>query len=196
MRHGISSQALNHIFDNARTYNAWKDVPVPDSVLVAVYDRMKMGPTSANCCPARFIFIKSSESKEKLRPHLSPGNVEKVMQAPVTVIIGQDLDFAAHLPKLFPHAPDAASWFENEKVRDETAFRNSTLQGAYLMMAARALGLDCGPMSGFDKEGVDKSFFYGTNIKSNFICSLGYGSDEDLFPRSPRFAFDEAAKIV
>lgn len=196
MNHSIGSQALDQIFDTARTYNAWKDIPVSDSLLRDVYDRMKMGPTSANCCPARLVFVKSPAAKEKLKPHLSPGNVDKVMIAPVTVIIGQDLDFAASLPKLFPHAPDASSWFADEAVRDDTAFRNSTLQGAYLMVAARALGLDCGPMSGFDKDGVDRVFFDGSNIKSNFICSLGYGSEEGLFPRSPRFDFDEAAKII
>lgn len=196
MNTSIGSPALDQLFDNARTFNVWQDTPVKNSVLVELYDRMKMGPTSANCCPARFIFVKSNQAKEKLKPCLAEGNVEKVMMAPVTVIIGQDLDFASRLPKLFPHAPDASTWFEDPSVRDETAFRNSTLQGAYLMLAARALGLDCGPMSGFDKDGVDKAFFKDTKIKSNFICSLGYGSDKDLFPRSPRFDFDEIATIV
>lgn len=196
MNSSIGNQALDQIFNDARTYNMWQETPISDDVLIELYDRVKMGPTSANCCPARFLFVKSSEAKEKLKPYLAPGNVEKVMQAPVTVIIGQDLDFAASLTKLFPHAPDAVTWFDDVAVRDETAFRNSTLQGAYLILAARALGLGCGPMSGFDKEGVDKSFFGGTNIKSNFLCSLGVGSEEGLFPRSPRLDFNEAAKIV
>ena len=196
MNISIGSSALDQLFDNARTYNAWQDTPVRDGLLVELYDRMKMGPTSANCCPARFIFVKSKQAKEKLKPYLGEGNEEKVMTAPVTVIIGQDLDFASSLPKLFPHEPDASTWFDDVSVRDDTAFRNSTLQGAYLMLAARALGLDCGPMSGFDKDGVDKVFFENTQIKSNFICSLGYGSDEGLFPRSPRFEFNEIASIV
>lgn len=196
MNHSIGRPALDQLFDDARTFNAWQDTPVNDSLLVELYDRMKMGPTSANCCPARFIFVKSDQAKEKLKPYLAEGNVEKVMMAPVTVIIGQDLEFASKLPKLFPHEPDASTWFDDISVRDDTAFRNSTLQGAYLMLAARALGLDCGPMSGFDKDGVDKVFFENTQIKSNFLCSLGYGSDKNLFPRSPRFDFDEVASIV
>lgn len=196
MSQSIGSQALDQIFDNARSYNAWQDKPVDEALLKELYDRLKMGPTSANCCPARLVFVRSQAAKEKLKACLSPSNVDKVMQAPVTVLIGQDMDFAKSLTKLFPHEPDAVNWFADAAVRDETAFRNSTLQGAYLMIAARALGLDCGPMSGFDKQAVDQAFFSGTKIKSNFICALGYGSEENLFPRSPRLAFDEAAKIV
>ena len=196
MSQSISGDALDQIFDNARSYNAWQDKPVAEGLLKALFDRLKMGPTSANCCPARFVFVQSQPAKEKLKPCLSPGNVKKVMTAPVTVIIGQDLDFAASLTKLFPHAPDAVNWFDDPDVRDETAFRNATLQGGYLIMAARALGLDCGPMSGFDNALVDEAFFAGSNIKSNFICALGYGSEKNLFARSPRFDFDEVAKIL
>jgi 3-hydroxypropanoate dehydrogenase len=161
-----------------------------------IVDLAKLGPTSANCSPARFIFVKSREAKERLKPHLSEGNRDKTMKAPVCTIIGYDLDFYLHLPKLFPHA-DAKSWFagNDEKIFD-TAFRNGTLQGAYLIMAARALGLDCGPMSGFDNAAVDREFFAGTNIKSNFLCNLAYGDASVLFPRSPRFDFDEMAKII
>jgi len=162
----------------------------------AAVDLVKLGPTSANCSPARFLFVKSRAAKERLKPHLSEGNRDKTMKAPVCTIIGYDLDFYRHLPKLFPHA-DAKSWFEgNAKKIQETAFRNGTLQGAHLIVAARALGLDTGPMSGFDNDAVDREFFAGTNIKSNFLCSLGYGDASVLFPRSPRFAFDEMARIV
>lgn len=196
MDDSIGNEALNQLFDDARTYNVWLDKPIPQGLLQDLYDRIKMGPTSANCCPARFIFVQSDAAKEKLKPCLDEGNVAKVMQAPVTVIIGKDLDFASHMSKLFPHNLDAASWYADPAVRDDTAYRNSTLQGAYLMMAARGLGLGCGPMSGFDSAMLDAAFFAGTNIKSNFICSLGYGSQEGLFPRSPRFDFDEVATII
>ena len=169
---------------------------MPDALLHQIVDLTKLGPTSANSSPARFLFVKSREAKERLKPYLSEGNRDKTMKAPVCAIIGYDLDFYQHLPKLFPHA-DAKSWFAgNEAKIVETAFRNGTLQGAYLIMAARALGLDCGPMSGFDNEGVDREFFAGTKIKSNFLCNLGYGDASVLFPRSPRFSFDEMARIV
>ena len=159
-------------------------------------DLLKLGPTSANCSPARFLFVKSREAKEKLKPHLTEGNRDKTMKAPVCTIIGYDLDFYEYLPKLFPHT-DAKSWFEGKpKKIEETAFRNGTLQGAYLIMAARALGLDTGPMSGFDDAGVDRDFFAGTNVKSNFLCNLGYRDGEKLFPRWARFEFDEMAKII
>ena len=187
---------LDQLFREARTHNAWQDRDVPDELLHQIVDLLKLGPTSANCSPARFVFVKSREAKQRLEPHLSEGNRDKTMKAPVCAIIGYDLDFYQYLPKLFPHA-DAKSWFEgNEKKIAETAFRNGTLQGAYLIMAARALGLDCGPMSGFDKEGVDREFFAGTKIKSNFLCNLAYGDPSVLFPRSPRFSFDEMARIV
>jgi len=192
----VASSCLDQLFREARTHNAWLDKAVPDALLHAIVDLLKLGPTSANCSPARFLFVKSREAKERLKPHLSEGNRDKTMKAPVCTIIGYDLDFYLHLPKLFPHT-DAKSWFEGKKEKiAETAFRNGTLQGAYLIMAARALGLDCGPMSGFDNQGVDREFFAGTNVKSNFLCSLGYGDASVLFPRSPRFSFDEMARII
>jgi 3-hydroxypropanoate dehydrogenase len=187
---------LDQIFRDARTHNKWLDRDVPDAVLHAIVDLAKLGPTSANCSPARFLFVKSREAKERLKPHLSEGNRDKTMRAPVCTIIGYDLDFYEHLPKLFPHT-DARSWFAGDDAKIfETAFRNGTLQGAYLIIAARALGLDCGPMSGFDNKAVDREFFAGTKIKSNFLCNLGYGDASDLFARSPRFDFDEMARII
>jgi len=160
----LPDTCLDQIFREARTHNAWLDKPVPDALLHAIVDLLKLGPTSANCSPARFLFVKSREAKERLKPHLSEGNRDKTMKAPVCAIIGYDLDFYLHLPKLFPHT-DAKSWFEGKKEKiAETAFRNGTLQGAYLIMAARALGLDCGPMSGFDNQGVDREFFAGCAI--------------------------------
>ncbi|HEX9753428.1 MAG TPA: malonic semialdehyde reductase [Methyloceanibacter sp.] len=192
----LPDTCLDQIFREARTHNAWRDQDVPDALLQAIVDLLKLGPTSANCSPARFLFVKSREAKERLKPHLSEGNRDKTMKAPVCTIIGYDLDFYVHLPKLFPHT-DAKSWFEGKKEKiAETAFRNGTLQGAYLIMAARALGLDCGPMSGFDNQGVDREFFAGTQVKSNFLCNLAYGDPTGLFPRSPRFSFDEMARII
>jgi 3-hydroxypropanoate dehydrogenase len=192
----LPSPCLDQLFRLARTHNAWRDEDVPDALLHEIVDLAKFGPTSANCSPARFLFVKSREAKERLKPHLSEGNRDKTMKAPVCAIIGYDLDFYQYLPKLFPHT-DAKSWFEgdDEKIFD-TAFRNGTLQGAYLITAARALGLDCGPMSGFDNKGVDREFFAGTKVKSNFLCNLAYGDPSVLFPRSPRFDFDEMAKII
>ncbi|MEL6362951.1 MAG: malonic semialdehyde reductase [Pseudomonadota bacterium] len=188
--------ALDLIFREARTRNGWEDRTVAQTLIQAVYDLMKWGPTSANCSPARFVFVSSTEGKKRLKPCLMEGNIEKTMTAPCCVIIGHDTEFYEELPKLFPHT-DAKSWFVgNEPLIEETAFRNGTLQGAYFMIAARALGLDCGPMSGFDKEAVDKAFFAGTTIKSNFLCNIGYGTDKDLFERSPRLAFDEACQVV
>ena len=192
----LPDACLNQLFRDARTHNAWLDRQVPDALLHELVDLLKLGPTSANCSPARLIFVKSPEAKARLKPLLSEGNRDKTMKAPVCAIVGYDLDFYVHLPKLFPHA-NAKSWFEgNDKKIAETAFRNGTLQGAYLIMAARALGLDCGPMSGFDNDGVDREFFAGTQTKSNFLCALGYGDGSVLFPRSPRFDFDEMARIV
>jgi 3-hydroxypropanoate dehydrogenase len=194
----LPDRCLDQIFRQARTHNAWRDQGIPDMLLHELVDLTKLGPTSANCSPARFLFVKSRAAKERLKPHLSEGNRDKTMtmKAPVCAIIGYDLDFYEHLPKLFPHT-DAKSWFAGKpKKIQETAFRNGTLQGAYLIVAARWLGLDTGPMSGFDNDGVDAEFFAGTNIKSNFLCSLGYGDPSVLFPRSPRFAFDERAKIL
>ncbi|MGE0054310.1 MAG: malonic semialdehyde reductase [Hyphomicrobium sp.] len=195
-RDAIDASALGQIFLNARTHSKWLERDVPDELLHQLIDVLKLGPTSANCSPARIVFVKSRDAKERLKPHLSEGNRDKTMAAPVTAIIGQDLRFYDHLPKLFPHT-DARSWFagNEDKIR-ETAFRNSSLQGAYLIVAARALGLDCGPMSGFDNAGVDAAFFAGTEVRSNFLCNLGYGDASALRPRSPRFSFDEMASIV
>ena len=192
----LPDTALDQLFRDARSHNVWQSRDVPDALLHELIDLMKLGPTSANCSPARILFVKSPQAKERLKPHLSEGNRDKTMKAPVCAIIGYDLDFYEHLPRLFPHT-DAKSWFEGkDKKIFDAAFRNGTLQGAYLIMAARALGLDCGPMSGFDNEGVDRDLFPGTNIKSNFLCSLGYGDLSALKPRSPRFAFDEIAEII
>ncbi|MEZ5898426.1 MAG: malonic semialdehyde reductase [Hyphomicrobiaceae bacterium] len=195
-RDAIDASALGPIFLDARTHSKWLERDVPDELLHQLIDVLKLGPTSANCSPARIVFVKSRDAKERLKPHLSEGNRDKTMAAPVTAIIGQDLRFYDHLPKLFPHT-DARSWFagNEDKIR-ETAFRNSSLQGAYLIVAARALGLDCGPMSGFDNAGVDAAFFAGTEVRSNFLCNLGYGDASALRPRSPRFSFDEMASIV
>ncbi|MBI3902073.1 MAG: malonic semialdehyde reductase [Nitrosomonadales bacterium] len=193
----IDPSALNQLFFDAHTYNAWQDRPVPDELLHRLYETFRMGPTSANNCPARIVFVKSKAAKEKLQPALMEGNRAKTMAAPVTAIIGYDLRFYEKLGKLFPNAPDAASWFnKDEQTTFTNAFRNGTLQGAYLIVAARALGLDCGPMSGFDNALVDKLFFAGTNVKSNFLCNLGYGDAKGVYPRNPRLAFEEACSIA
>jgi 3-hydroxypropanoate dehydrogenase len=192
----LTPENLALVFSNARTHNEWQNKPVSDEQLHAIYDLMKWGPTSANCSPARLVFVKSEAEKNKLLACVGPGNQDKTRTAPVTVIIGMDMAFYEQLPTLFPHA-DARAWFEgNQALIDATAFRNSSLQGAYLMLAARALGLDCGPMSGFDADKVNAAFFAGTEVKANFICNLGYGDAAKLFPRSPRLAFDEACKIA
>ncbi|HEV3423662.1 MAG TPA: malonic semialdehyde reductase [Paraburkholderia sp.] len=192
----LSDDALDQLFRKARTHNGWLAKPVDDALLKQLVELVLLGPTSANSSPGRFVFVKSPQAKEKLRPALSAGNLEKTMAAPVTVIVGMDMAFYEHLPKLFPHA-DARSWFAgNEKAIADTAFRNSTLQGGYLIMAARALGLDTGAMSGFDAAMVDAAFFAGTTVKSNFLINLGYGDPSKLFGRSPRFTFDAAAQIV
>ena len=191
-----SEAALDQIFRDARTHNSWQDRPVTDAQLHALYDLWKMGPTSANCSPARIVFVRSAEAKEKLKSALSEKNRGKTMAAPVVAIIGMDMEFYEKLPKLFPH-DDARSWFVGKsKLIEDTAFRNSSLQGAYLILAARALGIDTGPMSGFDNAKLDAAFFADSMIKSNFICSLGYGNPEKLFPRSPRLSFDEACRIA
>ncbi|MEW6693667.1 putative malonic semialdehyde reductase RutE [Tepidimonas thermarum] len=185
------------LFDNARTHNAWQDRPVPDALLHRLYDWMKWGPTSANCSPARIVFVTSPEAKARLLPCLSEGNRAKTAAAPVTAIIGMDLAFYEKLPQLFPHNPQARTWFEGQpEVIQATALRNASLQGGYFIMAARALGLDCGPMSGFDAAAVDAVFWAGTTVRTNFLCNLGYGDPAGLFPRSPRLAFDEACRIV
>lgn len=196
----LDAAALDQLFLQARTYRgssqAWRDTPVTDAQLLQLYDLMKMAPTSANCSPARIVFVRSPEARARLREALNPGNVEQTMAAPVTAIIGSDYAFYELLPRLFPHA-DARSWFVgNDALIEETAFRNASLQGAYLILAARAIGLDCGPMSGFDKDKLDAAFFAGTRVKSNFICSLGYGNPDTLTPRGPRLSFDEACRIA
>jgi 3-hydroxypropanoate dehydrogenase len=192
----LNAEGLDLLFRSARTHNVWLDKPVSDDTLKQLYDLMKWGPTSANCSPARIVFVRTPEAKERLLEGVAAGNQEKTKTAPVTAIIGFDTKFYDKLPKLFPHA-DARAWFANSpEVADVTARRNSSLQGGYFIIAARALGLDCGPMSGFDAAKVDEAFFKGTDIKSNFICNLGYGDATKLFPRSPRLEFDEACKLV
>ena len=193
----LSEASLDQLFRSARTFNAWLPKEVSDEQLHQLYDLAKFGPTSANSSPARVVFVKSKAAKAKLEPFLSDGNRAKTMEAPVTAIVATDHEFYEQLPKLFPHT-DAKSWFVgNQPLIDTTAFRNATLQGAYLLLAARAIGLDCGPMSGFDNAGVDAAFFAGTAVKSNFLISIGYGdASRNLFPRSPRLAFGEACTIA
>lgn len=196
MNNRLDPQALDQLFLEARTFSHWQGRPVEEDLLRQLYDLTRMGPTSANSCPAQFVFVTSAEGKQRLKPHLSEGNVDKTMSAPVTVIVAADHAFHEQLPKLFPHT-DAKSWFvgKDDLIR-ETAFRNSSLQGAYLILAARALGLDCGPMSGFDNDGVDAEFFAGTAVRSNFLVNVGWGNPNKLRPRSPRLDFDEACRIV
>jgi 3-hydroxypropanoate dehydrogenase len=193
----LNDESLNLIFREARTHSDWVDKPVDDALLVQVYDLARMGPTSANMCPIRIVFVKSKAAKEKLKPALSPPNVGKSMKAPVTAIIAMDIRFYEKLPKLSPHV-DAKAWFKDlpENVLESIALRNSSLEGAYFMLAARSLGLDCGPMSGFDNAKVDAAFFAGTTVKSNFLCNLGHGDAGKLHPRAPRLSFDEACQIV
>ncbi len=183
----VSDAALDMMFREARTYNEWQDKDITDTLMQAVYELTKFGPTSANCSPARFVFVKTPEAKARLKPHLAEGNIDKTMSAPVTVIIGHDMEFYEKLPELFPHT-DARSWFVgNDKLIADTAFRNGSLQGAYFMLAARALGLDCGPMSGFDEEGVNKEFFAGTSVKVNFLCNIGFGRRGKSFSTLPAY---------
>lgn len=192
----LDDTCLDQIFRNARTHSVWLNTPVSDELLIQLYDTMKWAPTSANSSPARIVFVKSSAAKQRLLPAINSGNEEKTRTAPVTAIVAQDYEFYEKLPTLFPHA-DARSWFAgNQPLIDTTAFRNGTLQGAYLILAARALGLDAGPMSGFDNAKIDREFFSGTRIKSNFLINLGYGDHAKLFPRSPRLTFTEAASIL
>lgn len=192
----VNDFALNQLFREARTHNGWDDTPVSSTMIHAIYDLMKMGPTSANCSPARLIFVTSDAAKDRLIPHMADGNKDKTKAAPCVAIIGHDMEFYEKLPELFPHT-DAKSWFVgNDELIRETAFRNGTLQGAYLMLAARSLGLDCGPMSGFDKDGVREEFFAGTRVEPNFICNIGVGTEDNLFDRSPRLPFDDACQIL
>lgn len=193
----LDQAALEQLFFDAHTHNAWQKGQVPDELLRRLYYTFRMGPTSANSCPARIVFVKSREAKEMLDPALQEGNRAKSMAAPVTAIIGYDLRFYERMGRLYPNAPDARSWFDkDEQTAFTNAFRNGTLQGAYLIIAARALGLDCGPMSGFDNALVDRLFFAGTSVKSNFLCNLGYGDPKGVYPRNPRLEFDEACRIA
>ncbi|MCB1602508.1 MAG: malonic semialdehyde reductase [Lysobacterales bacterium] len=193
----LNDDALAQLFTEARTHTVWQDKAVSDETLKRLFELLKWGPTSANCSPARFVFVKSAEAKERLKPALSEGNLAKTMAAPATAIVAWDYAFYEHLPRLFPHDQSARSWFAGKPEAIQTGgFRNGTLQGAYLIIAARALGLDCGPMSGFDNAKVDAEFFAGTEIRSNFLVNLGYGDASKLHPRGPRFNFDEVCKIA
>lgn len=192
----LDDAALDTVFRAARTHYAWTGQPVGDADLYRVFDLLRMGPTSANCSPARFLFLRTPEAKERLRPALSMGNVDKTMSAPVVTIVAHDPAFYEELPRLFPHA-DARAWFAgNDALATTTAFRNGTLQGAYLILAARAAGLDAGPMSGFDNAAVDREFLSALGWRSNFLVNLGHGDPAALHPRAPRLAFDEACRLL
>lgn len=187
---------LARLFDEARTAYAWSDEALPDDLAQRLYAHVKWGPTSANACPGRFVFLRSGAAKAKLAPHLSSSNRDKTLAAPMCVIVAYDLDFPDAMPRLNPAQPTARYWFEAPEVRQETALRNSSLQGAYLILAARGMGLHCGPMSGFDHAGVDAAFFAGTNVKSNFLINIGRASESGLRPRQPRLAFPEACQVL
>jgi 3-hydroxypropanoate dehydrogenase len=194
----INDEALDVIFREARTQNAWKPDPISDELIREVYDLAKMGPTSSNASPARFVIVKSPEAKERLMPHILPGNADKIKAAPVVVIIAHDLDFYDKLPVLFPNGAEMMmGYFKSmEPLAIDTAYRNGSLQGAYFMIAARALGLDCGPISGFNNAGIDAEFFPEGRIKSNFICAIGHGDPAGVWPRNPRLSFEEACTIL
>ena len=195
MKQPLSNEAMAQLFTEARSYNRWQDKEVSDEQLHQLYDLMKWGPTAANSCPARIVFVKSEEAKQRMLPAIAEGNVEKVLSAPVVAIIAMDMEFYEQLPKLYPHT-DARSWFAGKPDKiEENAMRNSSLQGGYFILAARSLGLDCGPMSGFDYPALEAEFFPDGKVKANFICGIGYGSDEKLYARGPRLAFDEACRI-
>jgi 3-hydroxypropanoate dehydrogenase len=196
MKKPLDDTALDTLFREARSYNRWSADTLPESKLRALYDLLKMGPTSANCCPARFVFVASKEGKEKLAKCVHDANVVKVQQAPVTAIIAMDERFYEKVPRLFPHKPEIAEAFKDPQLGKTTMMRNATLQGAYLILAARSLGLDTGPMSGFSNDKVDEAFLAGTSYKSNFLCALGVGTTEHLFARSPRLAFEEACRMA
>jgi 3-hydroxypropanoate dehydrogenase len=193
----VDDAALDLLFRKARSHNGWLDKPVTDDLLRQLYELMKWGPTSANCSPARIVFVRTPANKERVRPALSPNNVEKTMTAPVIAIVAYDARFYEHLPQLFPRNPQVAELFaSNAALSATTAFRNGTLQGGYFLLAARAVGLDCGPMSGFDNAKIDAEFFPDGRFKSNFLCGLGHGDPAKLHPRSPRLAFEEACTLL
>jgi 3-hydroxypropanoate dehydrogenase len=193
----LTDESLDILFRNARTHRAWLPKPVSDDLLLELYDLMKLGPTSANCSPVRILFLRTPEAKQRLQPALSPGNVDSAMKAPVTAVIAHDLKFYDQLPKLFPHNPGIRDLFANSPdLAATTAFRNGSLQGGYFILAARSVGLDCGPMSGFDNAKLDAEFFPAGNLKSNFLCNLGYGDPSKLFPRAPRLDFDETCQLL
>lgn len=194
----LNDAALDQLFREARTHNVWLDQPIGDAQLHDLYELLKFGPTTSNSCPARFVFVKSAEAKAKLGPALDQGNYAKTMAAPVVVIVAYDLAFYEKMPQLFPHNLAAKSWFDTKSDAELTTvcLRNGSLQGAYLILAARSLGLDCGPMSGFDNAMVDEAFFAGTRIRSNFLVNLAHGDASKLFPRSPRLAFEQACQIL
>lgn len=192
-RAGLDASAIDLLFRDARTHNGWLDRPVPDALLKEAVDIMKFAPTAVNASPLRIVFVRSAEAKAKLKEALAPGNVDKTMSAPVTALLGYDRSFHDHLPRLFPHA-DARAWFVgNEAFAHDTAYKNGTLQAAYFLLALRGLGLDTGPMGGFDADKTDAAFFAGTNIRSNILVNIGYGDTSKLYPRSPRFACEEIA---
>jgi 3-hydroxypropanoate dehydrogenase len=193
----LTAESLDILFRKARTHRAWLPKPVSDDLLRELYNLMKWGPTSANCCPVRILFLRTPEAKQRLKPTLSPGNVDPAMQAPVTAVIAHDLKFYDQLPRLFPHNPAVRDVFANsQELAAATAFRNGSLQGGYFILAARSVGLDCGPMSGFDNAKLDAEFFPAGNVKSNFLCNLGYGDPSKLFPRAPRLDFDETCQLL
>jgi 3-hydroxypropanoate dehydrogenase len=194
--HAVSDAALDTLFREAHTTRKWLDKKVGATLLMAIYDLMRWGPTTSNITPARIVFVVSPEAKARLKPHLDAGNVRQTMEAPVTAILGYDLDFPRHLPRLYRDNPNAQSWFSDAEANKTIALRNASLQGGYFILAARALGLDCGPMGGFNHAGIDAEFFAGTQIKSNFLCNLGYGAPGGFRPRNERLGFDEACKIL
>jgi len=198
LNHATNDEALDLLFRSARTFRKFKPDPITPQILMAVYDLMRLGPTASNCCPVRILFIVSNEAKETLKPHLADGNIEQTMNAPATAILGHDLAFYDQFLILSPGRPNARdnAAKQSPETIQETAFRNGTLQGGYFILATRAVGLDCGPMSGFNNAGVDEAFFSGTRVKSNFLCNLGYGDEPSMGPRAPRLSFDEACKIL
>lgn len=196
MSEALSPEALDQIFRTARTWKWWTDDKVTEADIRAIYELARWGPTATNTTPARFVWVTSDQAKARLEPLLDENNRRKTVKAPATVIVGYDLDFHEHLPFLVPHAPNARSWFEDPEVRSFEGLRNSTLQAAYLIVAARALGWDCGPQGGIDREGIDREFFAGTNVRTNFIISIGRGHEQGLRPRAPRLSFEQANRIV